>query len=120
MSRASGLRGPTFLAVANSGVQVQHAGDVFRVDDLEIQDVVHPVLTKPVPILSSHGQSVLLAAQETVHLELYLQCFVLFETSKVDAFQARVGSKNIHSYSVSDENSHDGVVDGMTKDGLDA
>src|SRR5258708_1533626 len=96
-------------------IQVEHSSNVFRIHYPEVENLIQPVLTQPIGVLSGYRQSILLPAQQTVKLEFYFQQLARFKSPEMHLFHARVGAEYVHADSVADQNSHHGIVHCLVK-----
>ena len=100
-------------------IQVQHTRDVLAVFHPEIEHVVEPILAQAVPVLYRDGDCIFLSAEQTIQLKLDFDFLTRFEVPEFGAFQARVGSENIHADAIADENSDHRVGHRLLKCGAD-
>src|ERR1051326_6929672 len=97
-------------AMVHTRVQVHYARDILRVDDLEIHDLIDPILTAAVPILRCNCERVLSAAEEAIQLKFYFENITGFKPSEIALFKPGVGSKHAHADAAANQYAGHGVI----------
>ena len=83
--------------MVNSRIQVQYSGDVFRIHNPKLEDIIEPVLTESIPVLGRNRQCIFLAAQQAIQFEFYFELIACLKVPQLNLLQARISAEDVHS-----------------------
>src|SRR6266567_3738910 len=90
--------------MAKTRVQIQNAGYVLGVDDVEVDNVVEPIVTPAIPMLRRDSQRILSPAEQTIKFEFYFEDVSRFKLSQVVIFQTCVRAEHVDAYAITNQN----------------
>src|SRR4029078_5466060 len=91
---------------ANIGLQIRDAGLIFIIHHGELQNVVQPVLARPISVLRRDGDRIFLTRQHAKKLKFDVENIAPVEGPKVNAFNPCVGAEDLDAEPVPDQHSN--------------